>query len=361
MKFIKKVAICIPSYNNPVSLKKLLDSIYKQIYTDYFIIVSDDSTNNNVENLIIEYKRKFPLVYKKNPVPLGPTANTNNAIKIANQYDYKYLKIMHHDDYFTYNDSLKKFVAMLEESPNAVIAFCGSVQVLKDSSYERSITDDQLLQLKNDFRVLAIGNYIGAPSATITRKTDILLNEKQVWEVDLEWYLRLLHYHNCFAYTKEPLVSICMSEEQVTSSCLSNHELMLKESLYTYQNNSFLHEEKYIQILIEKMLAYIKRQELIKRIGDYDNLYIYGAGAKGQYCANVLKNNNIDFEGFVVTKKNNASEVLGKPVFQFDQIKDIRKCKLLLALNEKNKKEVLLFLKRNKLTEMNYLEFTFDR
>ena len=361
MNYSKKVAMCIPTYNNPVSLKKLLDSICNQTFTDFFVVISDDSTNMDVNNLIQGYQHHLNIIYEKNPVSLGPTANTNSAIKIANQHQYEYLKIMHHDDYFTYNYSLQKFVSMLDLNPDAIIAFCGSVQVLKDSSYERSITDEQLKWLKDDFRVLSTGNYIGAPSATITRKTDIMLDDNLIWEVDIEWYLRLLHYQNCFSYTKEPLVSICMSEDQVTNFCMNNPELMMRESLYTYYKNLFLHEEKYMQKIIEKMMAYIKRQELVKKIGNSDNLYIYGAGVKGQYYANLLRNNNIDFKGFIVTNKSNSSELLGKPIFQFSQVRNIQKCKILLALNEKNKNEVLFFLKENNFPEKNYFELNYDK
>jgi cellulose synthase/poly-beta-1,6-N-acetylglucosamine synthase-like glycosyltransferase len=44
-----KVSICIPVYNNPNGLKKLLDSIRIQDYKDYEVIVSDDSDAGHAE------------------------------------------------------------------------------------------------------------------------------------------------------------------------------------------------------------------------------------------------------------------------------------------------------------------------
>ena len=47
-----KVSICIPTYNQLKYLEKCISSILMQEYTDYEIIVSDDSTNNDVEVFI---------------------------------------------------------------------------------------------------------------------------------------------------------------------------------------------------------------------------------------------------------------------------------------------------------------------
>lgn len=43
MFFNPKVAICIPTYEKPELLERLLDSIVKQSYDNYFVIVTDNS------------------------------------------------------------------------------------------------------------------------------------------------------------------------------------------------------------------------------------------------------------------------------------------------------------------------------
>lgn len=47
----RKVSICIPCYNNAAEVKRLLDSIYCQDYTDFEVNISDDSTENATEDL----------------------------------------------------------------------------------------------------------------------------------------------------------------------------------------------------------------------------------------------------------------------------------------------------------------------
>ena len=51
---------------------------------------------------------------------LGSPANWNYALKQAKG---AYIKIMHHDDYFTNPDSLSEFVALLDSNPKASFAF----------------------------------------------------------------------------------------------------------------------------------------------------------------------------------------------------------------------------------------------
>ena len=47
-----KVSICIPCYNNADEVECLLQSIYSQVYTDFEVNISDDSTNDDTEALV---------------------------------------------------------------------------------------------------------------------------------------------------------------------------------------------------------------------------------------------------------------------------------------------------------------------
>ena len=221
------VAICIPSYNNVNTMRRLMDSITIQTFRDFVVIITDDSNNREIEELVFEYK-DVAVVYHKNEIRLGLSANTNMAIEMAQKYEPKYIKIMYHDDFFSFQDSLFKMVSLLENDSQSDIAFCGTYQVSDRDRHARAITEEQLMQLKNDFRILFKGNYIGAPSATIVRNIGIYMDINLVWEVDVEWYLRILAHNSKFAWSTEPLISVTISNTQMTNYCKSNKELMLE-------------------------------------------------------------------------------------------------------------------------------------
>lgn len=199
-----KVSICIPCYNNADEVKRLLESIYSQDYTDFEVNLSDDSTNDATEALVQEC---YPQVkYRHNKKPFGHIFNWNAAIKMA---EGEYIKIMFSDDWFTDRTSLGAFVAMLDSYPDAMLAFSGSRQVMLDGQnsdalhhvtaahqtafYDRAADAAFIDGLRRDYRHLFLGNQIGAPSATIYRRgsAPALFDEKSNWASDMFLYFDL--------------------------------------------------------------------------------------------------------------------------------------------------------------------------
>jgi len=80
-----KVSIIIPTYNREKYLKECLDSIINQNYTNLEIIVTDDNSTDNTENIVKEYIKKHPFIrYVKNKkYPKGPNGNKNNGLDNA--------------------------------------------------------------------------------------------------------------------------------------------------------------------------------------------------------------------------------------------------------------------------------------
>lgn len=262
-----KVAICIPSYKNVNSLKRLLDSIFQQTYKDYVIVVTDDTDTDEVQSLIQEYKSE-KLFYQKNIRRLGATANCNRAIYLAQQFTPVYIKVMHHDDFFSFDYSLSKFVSMLE-SEEAVIAFSGTYQVEGEKSYERFIVPDDVQKLQRDFRYLYIANVIGAPSATLVKNSQIYMDEKLKWLVDVEWYVRIMQENSSFVYTCEPLISIGVGKGQLTNSCTQDPILQIKEYKYVYKKFNGLHQRRYKKHLNSIIIQNRKMQlkQIIRKTG----------------------------------------------------------------------------------------------
>ena len=75
---VEKVSICICTRNRTTDLQKAIHSIYLSTYTNYEVIVSDDSTNDDSKKMI---DKEFPNVkYVKGPQK-GLCYNRNNALK----------------------------------------------------------------------------------------------------------------------------------------------------------------------------------------------------------------------------------------------------------------------------------------
>lgn len=248
---MSKVSICIPAYNNGEGVKRLLDSIKNQTYKDYEVILTDDSTTEDVKKAVDE--SGVVVNYTKNDTRDGSTANWNKAIDKASG---DYIKIMHHDDWFTDSESLVKMVRLLDENPEAILAFSGTMQVGTENSYSRHIKTEDAKLISDDWRNLYLGNTIGAPSSVIHRKTLKRYDSNLKWLVDSEFYLQLLDGNKPFAYTEDPLISIGVGDDQITNSCISDSEVNIREYKYVYNKHNFTGIDAYKDKLESILLSY---------------------------------------------------------------------------------------------------------
>ena len=158
--------------------------------------------------------------------------------------------------------------------------------------------------ISEDWRDLYIGDYIGAPSATIYRKGAPEYEEKLTWIVDVEFYMRLLQRNPRFVVSKEPLVSIGVSENQLTESCRTDGKLNIFEYGFVMQEFSLLSEEKYRQKFIQIALKYKM---------PFASLAPYGIPKKEYEKAAAKKRR--DFVFYVGVAKRKVREAFGKKRF----------------------------------------------
>lgn len=289
---MNKVSICIPAYNNEKSVKRLLESIEIQSYKDYEVIITDDSETDSIKELI---NGKTNIKYYKNEKRLGATANWNQAIRRSSG---EFIKIMHHDDWFTDVNSLQSFVDMLEEHPEADMAFSGTRQVEEESNagfdgYERFIAKEDAALIAEDYRNLFLGNTIGAPSAVIVRRKsnvtdlgeqreEIAYDERLKWLVDMDYYMQILKRNPHFVYTEAPLVSIGIGQEQLTETCRDDKELNVREYGCLYNKYDLSTDKNYRNQMIKILLEADKSYEDAKAHGNgiRKTEYMLAAGKK---------------------------------------------------------------------------------
>lgn len=224
-----KVSICIPAYNDAVALERLLKSIACQDFNDYEIVISDDSTTEEVRE-IVEHYASLPIVYQKNEKSLGSPENWNQAIRLASG---EYIKIMHNDDSFSRPDSLRKLVGALDSHPEASFAFSACRDIGEGIDILRKPSAFQLSYLTKAPDVLLLGNFIGAPSTTIFRNSlDEYFDKELIWKVDVDFYVRFLKKYPEFVYIDDDLLTIGISPKQISRQCEENNDLIAREDIY---------------------------------------------------------------------------------------------------------------------------------
>ncbi|MDU1892723.1 MAG: glycosyltransferase family 2 protein [Dysgonomonas sp.] len=227
-----KVSICIPVYKHVDFLKRCLDSVLIQTFSDYEVIITDDSPNDELERLVTTYQDER-IRYIRNKPSLGSPANWNKGLEMAGG---DYIKILHHDDWFSLPNSLEAYVHLLDNNPDVDIAFSSSCDIDTNGIKKVHILNPLFLsKIKEDPEFLALGNKLGAPSISIFRNhKGYLFDPDLVWVVDTDFYIRVMK-RNSFAFTPEILVNIGVSEHQATYSLLAGCKTRIAEKIYLHQ------------------------------------------------------------------------------------------------------------------------------
>ncbi|MBP6754584.1 MAG: glycosyltransferase family 2 protein [Bacteroidia bacterium] len=227
---IPKTSICIPTYNQTKYLKRTLDSILIQSFSEYELIVSDDSSNDDVSVLINEYRLKFndKLKYYRNIPALGAPENWNFAISKAQG---TWIKIMHHDDWFCESYALEKMMRKAFQNPSALI-FSGikGFIINENRKYVNFPNNKQLELIKSTPFELIWGNIVGPPSTILFPKMNIAFDKSLIWLVDIEFYLQLLIKQKMdIVFMEEVLLENQTDTHNITNQCFQNKMIEVKE------------------------------------------------------------------------------------------------------------------------------------
>ena len=221
------ISICIPTYNQTIYLTKTLSSVFSQKEVNYEVIVSDDSSNDEVFHLVESFIQSGKEIqyYRNNP-SLGSPENWNFALRQAKG---KYIKIMHHDEWFITEYALSKMLKKCISKPESLVV---SSSLLIDRGVDKifKATNQQLRKIHQETERLILGNVFGSPSAIMYHNSKSqFFDQNYIWLVDIEFYVRMLNNNMKFHYIDEPLYCSVMDEHNITNSVLYDVELQLKE------------------------------------------------------------------------------------------------------------------------------------
>ncbi|MEK7560244.1 MAG: glycosyltransferase family 2 protein, partial [Patescibacteria group bacterium] len=126
------VSIGLPTYNRAALLRHSLDSLLAQTYKDFELIISDDGSTDNTQQLCEEYSAYDKRVrYIRHPKNIGHVINFEYVVRQARG---EYFMWGGDDDLWD-KRFIEKVVAALEANPRASLAV---------SSYQRVYSDGEI-------------------------------------------------------------------------------------------------------------------------------------------------------------------------------------------------------------------------
>lgn len=115
------VSVCIPTYNGASYLRKTLESILGQTYRNIEIIINDDGSTDQTENIVKEFADNR-IHYFKNEENLGLAANWNQAVFHATG---TYIKLVCQDD-ILFPDAIEAQIRAIESDKEIVLVLGNS-------------------------------------------------------------------------------------------------------------------------------------------------------------------------------------------------------------------------------------------
>jgi len=139
------VEVFILSYNRPEYILQTIDSVLKQTYPNLRIIVSDNSSKDEVQTKLQGYIETSKITYLHRKPSLPALAHFN-AVLLEATSDYF---MIFHDDDVLLPEAITKLVTAIKSDPN-IAAVAGNAFILEETTFTQNIFDPIL---KTDLRL----------------------------------------------------------------------------------------------------------------------------------------------------------------------------------------------------------------
>ena len=247
------VSIIVPVYNAEKSIRRCVDSILNQEYTDFELLLMDDGSKDSSGSICDEYAQNDPrvkVIHKENS---GVSDTRNQALDLACG---KYLQFLDSDDWITPN-ATKLFVEAAEEHQcDLVIADFYRV-VGERVSHKGDIEQEGIMTLE-EFASLMLENpadfYYGVLWNKLFRREiveqhHLRMDSSISWCEDFMFNLEYMRHAKLFYALQVPIYYYVKTKGSLVSQGMSvTKTIKMKLMVFEYYNNFYKHvldEEDY--------------------------------------------------------------------------------------------------------------------
>jgi glycosyltransferase involved in cell wall biosynthesis len=250
------ITVVIPTYNRANKIKKSIDSVLEQTYPVDEIIIVDDFSTDQTEQVVRSFNSE-KIKYVVNSFKKGANGARNTGIMLAKG---QYIAFQDSDDRWLPEKIAKQYQYMIEH-PSVDLCFC-SMNLIGS---KHGILPKRQVKPKEMATQLEKGNFIS--TQTIFTKNNvaksILFDEDLKRFQDWDFVLRVAREYNIH-HLNEILVEVEVQEDSISKTI--NEVEALKEffAKYPYLTKTHLvNKSRYYKILVHD---YLGQEQAIKSI-----------------------------------------------------------------------------------------------
>lgn len=241
-----KVSVIIPIFNGEKFISEAIESVFNQTFKDYEIIVVNDGSTDNTNEIIKKYDSK--LRYFQHENNKGPNAARNTGIMNSSG---PYIAFLDSDDVWLEN-KLERQMELMSATTDLGLVGCGFYKIDGSRNIISKVEGIQYKSKKLLLEELMIRNVPcgGASGVVILRKCfeNIgLFDESLKGSEDRDMWLRIARHYNV-EFLKDPLVKIRVHKDNSSKNThmmkcnqkkfiklnLRNASWLLKQKAYSY-------------------------------------------------------------------------------------------------------------------------------
>ena len=107
-----KISVIMAVYNREKTVDKAIQSILDQTYTNWELIIVDDCSTDNTDEVMAEFLSDSRIVYMKNKTNSGAAVSRNRALQVAKG---KWIAFLDSDDLW-HPEKLEKQISFMEDN-----------------------------------------------------------------------------------------------------------------------------------------------------------------------------------------------------------------------------------------------------
>ena len=211
------VSVCIPAYRGAAHIAAAIESVLRQSFTDFELVIIDDNSTDDTAAIVQRY-HDSRIRFLRNPENIGPQENWN---KCLNESRGKYFKLLPQDDLLG-PDCLKNQIAVLDQdgAQGLALVFCARTIVdardrpIMQRAYSGRASGVIAAQLLIRDCMRRGTNLIGEPGSVMFRRHCAItvgpFDASIPYVLDLDYWFRLLLQGDAY-YLSEPLASFRIS------------------------------------------------------------------------------------------------------------------------------------------------------
>lgn len=263
-----KISVILPVYNTPENyLRQAINSILNQTYKDFELIIINDASTNNAEEVILSYK-DTRIKYYKNRKNLKVIKTLNKGLKLAMG---EYIARMDADD-ISFKTRFAKQVAILDNNPNiGVVASAGYLIPSKRKIQPPEDHIDLVFLMK--YYANCVIHPVVMFRKSLIENFNLKYSLKYQHVEDYKLWLEMFNYTEFYTIQK-PLLLHRNWTDSVSSKNAQEQYFRAKMLNYYHISKDLKIKNKNLKLAYEKFIkqSFLTKEEIFELIKMYDKL-----------------------------------------------------------------------------------------